>query len=267
MADAFLARYVTLVVFCGGRATRLQHLLNGKPKALVQLHGEPYLVRLLHYARSHDIRQCVLCISPSSGEIAAAVGDGSWFGLSVDYSIDTGLVENAGALWQALSQVRTSVMLCINGDTIVDIDFQDLVDHHVASGCIGTVVTSSRTDQPHPGAVEVGLDSRVRAIREDEQDRGIAIRQEAGFRYCSNSGVYVFDRARLENDWPLRLRIGKLEQGLLQHLASKTQLMAYDNDVRFLLDIGVLDRFQKAISLAKEISRFFPLGGRKRGRS
>lgn len=175
------------------------------------------------------------------------------------YSIDSGLVENAGAYWLARSLIFFPIAMCINGDTIVDVHFQHLLQAHMAMGAVATLVGSTRDNQPHTGAIEVSLDGWVRAIHEDEQDRGKIIKRSAICSYYSNSGVYVFDRERIEEVWPKRFRVGKLEQGLLKYLASKHMLWAYDNGTKFLLDIGVPKRLAEAKKQLIHISKFFPL--------
>src|SRR5687768_11706549 len=91
----------TAVVFCGGRGTRLQPILQGKPKALVEVADRPYLDGLLRSLRKAGVRRVVLCISGPTLAIAGQIGDGGRYGLRVRYTLDSGDVENAGALWSA----------------------------------------------------------------------------------------------------------------------------------------------------------------------
>src|SRR5437870_4174640 len=89
----------TVIVFCGGRATRLQSRLSGKSKALADIRGEPYLVSLLRWLKRHGAVDIVLCVSPFTSDVGTVIRDGSQFGLTVRYSMDAGNVENAGAFW------------------------------------------------------------------------------------------------------------------------------------------------------------------------
>ena len=93
-----LSRLCTAVVFCGGRATRLQGHLRGNPKALVLLDRRPYLHSLLHRFCDAGLKQVVLCVSPFTTDIIKLIRGGSEYGLRVRYSIDSGLRENADAL-------------------------------------------------------------------------------------------------------------------------------------------------------------------------
>lgn len=255
--DQNLAINCCAVVFCGGPAIRLQPILQGKPKALVELNESPYIVGLLRNLKGAGVRECVLCVSRLTLRIVHAVGDGTTLGLHVRYAIDDGTVENAGALWNALPPLEAPLLVCINGDTVVDVDLVRLLRAHRYWMPAVTLVGSTRDDQPHPGAIEVALDGWVRAIREDDQDRGMIITRHPGRRYLANSGIYVVDRKRLSVDWPVELRRGKLEQGILKYLAGKGCVWAYDNGERFLLDIGVPERLERAKQRLADIARFF----------
>jgi len=245
------------VVFCGGRATRLRSILHGLPKALIPLGTTPYLEGLLTLFRLSGIKKAVLCISPLTSVIEKIIGNGSRFGLEIHYSTDSGSVENAGALWQALRLIDTPLMLCINGDTVVDVDFRQLVHAHLRSGAIGNLVGSMRDDQPHPKAIEVGLDGWVKGVYELEQDAGKSIKTASHSLWMANSGVYVFDRRTIHRFWPPHLRVGKLEQGLLRTLSNKRLLWAFPNGDRYLLDIGTEDRLEQMQSEVNIIGSFF----------
>lgn len=245
------------VIFCGGRATRVQSVLDELPKALIPLDKTPYLDGLLKILRVAGIKKVVLCVSPFTSSISTYVGNGSRFNLDVRYSVDDGNVENAGALWAALPLTDTSLMICINGDTVVDVDFQNLVRTHVWHRGVATLVGSTRDDQPHPGAIEVGADGWVKGIYEFEQDEGKSVDIPSDSIRMSNSGVYVFDKKRLHRHWPSQHRVGKLEQGLLRLLAWKRLLWAFPNGDRYLLDLGTEARLQQARSDINQIGSFF----------
>ncbi|TFB09858.1 hypothetical protein E3V36_05525 [Candidatus Marinimicrobia bacterium MT.SAG.2] len=258
MKSMSLEYICTAVIFCGGKATRLRPILRGAPKALIKLNEQPYLDGLLKLLFRMGVRFVFLCISPPTIIIANSVGDGHRYGLTVKYTIDNGEVENAGALWNALPDLHTPLLLCINGDTIVDLNLPNLINAHIRSGAVATLVGSTRNNQPHPGAIEVSLDGWVNDMHEAAQDRGEQVIVAPSSARLSNSGVYVFDRTEIKNNWKPEHRTGKMEQGLLPYLASKRLLWAYNNGNRFLLDLGEPERLEEALLNLQRISGFFP---------
>lgn len=235
----------TVVVFCGGRATRVKRELRRLPKALVPLANEPYLVVLLKKLQRVGFANAIICTSPFTRDIVTELRKKSPRDLDIQFSEDSGKVENGGALWQAMKSIRTNTALCINGDTIVDLDHRTLVREHVKHRASVSIVVSSRADQPHPGGVVIRPDSWVDDIVEEELDRAESVGRKEGLRYMSNSGAYVVDREMLLKNWPKRFRAVKLETGLFRYLARKRRVWAFDNGNRYLLDFGSPDRLKK----------------------
>ena len=235
----------TVVVFCGGRATRVSSILRGLPKALVPIAGRPYLVSLLTKLKRIGFTRCVLCVSAFAPDIEKRLQSTRVLGLEIQFSKDSGTVESAGALWCAMDFIDTKTIMCLNGDTIVDVDYRVLIREHMKRRPIVSLVVSSRDDQPHPGGVVLGPNQWVKDITEEEQDRGKPVSRKNHLRYVSNSGVYVINGDRLRRDWPIRFRTGKLETGLFRYLARKNRVWGFDNVDRYLLDFGSPERLKK----------------------
>jgi NDP-sugar pyrophosphorylase family protein len=254
-----LADVCTAVVFCGGRGLRLRAYERGIPKALVRLGERTYLDRLLSTLWRAGVRKVVLCVSKYTEAIYAEVRSGHAYGLQITYSGDSGLVENGGALWRALPHVGTPLMLCINGDTVVDLDVSGFLHAHAASGATASLVASSRRDQPHPGAVEVGPDRWVCDLHEEAQDAGRDVLLRRNARGLSNSGVYAMQPGPLRHDSPALARGGKIEERLLRNLAWRGELWSYENGDRYLLDLGVPERLEQSRAELDRINEFFGL--------
>ena len=75
-----------VAILAGGLATRLRPITEKIPKSLVEVAGEPFIVRQLDYLRRQRVRDVVLCIGYLGEMIEAVVGDGSRFGLRVSYT-------------------------------------------------------------------------------------------------------------------------------------------------------------------------------------
>ena len=82
------AARVDAVVLVGGKGTRLAPLTDSRPKALVEVAGRPFADRQLALLRSDGATRIVYCIGHLGHQVRAHVGDGSRFGLAVDYVDD-----------------------------------------------------------------------------------------------------------------------------------------------------------------------------------
>ena len=84
------------VILAGGRGTRLGSLTDAMPKPMVRFHGRPFLEYLIEMLRNQGFTQLVLLLGYLPEPIQAHFGDGSRFGVDIEYSVtdvenDTGL--------------------------------------------------------------------------------------------------------------------------------------------------------------------------------
>src|SRR3954454_13297207 len=78
-----------IAILAGGLATRLRPITATIPKALVEIAGEPFLAHQLRLLRANGYRQGVLCVGYLGEMVRDFAGNGSGFGLSVEYSFDS----------------------------------------------------------------------------------------------------------------------------------------------------------------------------------
>ena len=92
-----------VAILAGGLATRLRPITENIPKALIEVRGEPFLAHQLRLLSQSGIERAVLCVGYLGERIQEYAGDGSRFGLHLDYSFDgPRLLGTAGAIRQAL---------------------------------------------------------------------------------------------------------------------------------------------------------------------
>jgi NDP-sugar pyrophosphorylase family protein len=92
-----------VAILAGGLASRLGPLTTEMPKCLLEVAGRPFIHTQLHQLSSQGVCRVVLCLGHLGERVAAAVGDGSAFGLEIVYSFDgPELRGTAGAIKRAL---------------------------------------------------------------------------------------------------------------------------------------------------------------------
>lgn len=78
--------HIKALVLCGGKGTRLRPLTTTLPKHLLPIANRPILFYVLDHIAEAGIKEVGIVISPGTGdEIRSAVGDGSRWGMAVDY--------------------------------------------------------------------------------------------------------------------------------------------------------------------------------------
>lgn len=112
-----------IAILAGGLATRLRPLTETVPKSLIEINGEPFIAHQLRLLRSAGLSHAVLCAGYLGEMIQAYVGDGSQFGIHVEYSFDgPRLLGTAGALRKA-QHLLGERFLVVYGDSYLPCDY------------------------------------------------------------------------------------------------------------------------------------------------
>ena len=123
-----------VAILAGGLATRLRPITETIPKALVEVAGQPFIIRQLDYLREQGVRCVVLCVGYLGDMIAAVVGDGAKFGMDVRYSPDgPTLLGTGGALKNALPLLGEHFFV-LYGDSFLPVDFVAVQRAYQTSG-------------------------------------------------------------------------------------------------------------------------------------
>jgi NDP-sugar pyrophosphorylase family protein len=134
-----------VAILAGGLATRLQPVTDRIPKSLVEVAGEPFVLRQLRYLASQGVREVVLCVGHLGEQVQAVVGDGQALGLSVRYSWDGAVaLGTGGALRQALPLIGRAFFV-FYGDSYLPIDFGQVerAFHGCGKSALMTVLRNS----------------------------------------------------------------------------------------------------------------------------
>lgn len=114
-----------VVILAGGLGTRLRSVAPNTPKALVPVAGRPFVEHQFDLLRKNGFTRVLLCVGHFANLIENHVGDGSRFGMSVQYSYeDPGmLLGTGGALINAIELLDDS-FLTIYGDSYLPTDYR-----------------------------------------------------------------------------------------------------------------------------------------------
>jgi MurNAc alpha-1-phosphate uridylyltransferase len=123
-----------VVILAGGLATRLYPVTRKIPKALIKIAGRPFIDHQLALLREKGVIQIVLCVGYLGEMIEEYVGDGSRWGLDVQYSYDGNvLLGTGGAVKKALSLLPDTFFI-LYGDSYLDIDYNAVIERFYDEG-------------------------------------------------------------------------------------------------------------------------------------
>jgi len=118
------------VILAGGRASRLRPLTQSVPKSLVPIKGHAFIHYQLTWLHRQGVTRIILCIGLMGDQIRQYVGDGSRWGMKVNF-VDEGedLLGTGGAIRLAFKQgVLAEKFLVIYGDSFLPINFRRVMN-------------------------------------------------------------------------------------------------------------------------------------------
>jgi NDP-sugar pyrophosphorylase family protein len=134
-----------VAILAGGLATRLGPLTETVPKSLLPINGEPFLAHQLRLLQSNGVQHVILCVGHLGQRIEQAIGEGSGFGLRVEYSYDGAtLLGTAGAIRTALPKLGENFFV-IYGDSYLACDYAAIEREFLRSSKLG-LMTVFRND-------------------------------------------------------------------------------------------------------------------------
>ncbi|MCP4265483.1 MAG: NTP transferase domain-containing protein [Candidatus Brocadiaceae bacterium] len=213
-----------VVILAGGKGTRLRPLTSQIPKPMVAVQGKPFLHHQLELIKSFGFKKVLLLVSYLGEQIESYFGDGSKFGLKIEYSYEETPLGTGGALKNAENRLLDEFLL-LNGDTLLPIDYGDLINHFNKFDKIGTVTAYNNTEKIVPNNIAVGISNMV---------VGYNKKDPKGMTHVDAGGM-VFKKDLL-NMIP-EGRICSLEEKILSVLINKKELAAFVSGQRFY-DIG-----------------------------
>ncbi len=168
------------VILAGGKGERLRPLTEDRPKAMIELMGNPIMAYQLHWLRSYGYKNLVVACGHRHEIIEDYFSDGAKWQINIEYEVEAQPLGRGGALKQALKRLPASQepILAINGDLITNLDLNDLLKFHTQHNPLATLVLVPLRS-PY-GIVELGEDSRV-----------IGFREKPELPYGVNAGIYM----------------------------------------------------------------------------
>ncbi|MEG3639108.1 nucleotidyltransferase family protein [Magnetococcus sp. PR-3] len=115
------------MILAAGKGTRLASWTEHTPKPLVPVAGEPVIFLTLARLARLGFSRVVINAHHLAERLIDAVGDGQRWGLQIQWSRESALLETGGGVCQALPLLDAPQFLVINGDVVWDLDLRPML--------------------------------------------------------------------------------------------------------------------------------------------
>jgi mannose-1-phosphate guanylyltransferase / phosphomannomutase len=118
------------VIMAGGFGTRLKPLTINRPKPMVPVANRPIMEHIVALLRRHGITDLVSILYFQPEHITSHFGDGSAFGVNMQYVTADADYGTAGAVRNAADLLGDDRVIVISGDVLTDFDLGDAIRSH-----------------------------------------------------------------------------------------------------------------------------------------
>jgi len=218
------------IILAGGKGTRLKPYTLSLPKPLVPIVDKPIIEIIILQLVKNGFDHITLTINHMAEIIRAFCGDGSKWGVKIDYSQEHKPLSTMGPL--TLIDDLPDTFLVMNGDVLTDLNFSEFYDNHIASKNIFSISSFERQHVNEYGVLEVNSESTL-----------IGFFEKPSQKFEVSMGIYMANREIL-NFIPQNKAYGF--DNLMYDLLEKERKVSVIKHDGYWLDIGRPDDYEKA---------------------
>lgn len=199
------------IILAGGKAERLGDAAAGKPKALVEIAGQPLICFQVARLRQAGVTRVIISCADGQREAFERVS-----GLGVDVIVAEErepLGRGGGLRFAAASRLDDGAIFALNGDELWDIDLAGMLTQHAQGNAAATLAVAP-------------LVSGFGVVDVDDENRVTGFREAPRLPFWVNCGMYVLGPEAIER-LPER---GDHERSTFPDLAKEGKLQAFRHE-------------------------------------
>lgn len=236
----------------GGKGTRIASVANDVPKPMIKICGKPILEYQIENLKACGLTDIILVIGYLGDVIKEYFGDGSQFGVKIEYFIEDSPLGTAGALFKMPQLTEDFLLLC--GDVIIDVDFNRFIAFHKSHKAWASLI-SHPNGHPYDSSLlvtEIVPPREVGGIPEDTHRVIYWMNKEDERLYYKNrvnAGIEIISPKLLKEtmkyfvprhpETPDKI---DLDRDVLKPNIKSGKIYAYDTP-EYIKDMGTPDRF------------------------
>jgi mannose-1-phosphate guanylyltransferase/phosphomannomutase len=135
----------------GGFGTRLRPLTMKIPKPMVPIMNQPMMEHIVNLLKNHSIKDVVSVLYFQPESIINHFGDGSRYGIKMQYVQAVADYGTAGSVKNAQEHLHERFII-ISGDVLTDFNLSKAIDFHISKGSKATILLTR-----HPTPLQYGI--------------------------------------------------------------------------------------------------------------
>src|SRR6185436_8104369 len=159
------------MILAAGYGERLWPLTADRTKPALPVLGKPLVGYVAEYLAHHGVEEAVVNLHHRPESVRDALGDGSQFGLRLEYVYEPVILGTSGALDNAKGFFQDGTFIVISGKLITDIDLRAAIETHRKQKALATLVLQRNDRRERFSVIETsaGLVTRFAGMPKPDQ--------------------------------------------------------------------------------------------------
>lgn len=176
---------VQAIIMAGGEGSRLRPLTCDRPKPMVPMLNRPVMEHAVDLLKKNGISDIGVTLQYMPQEITNHFGDGSDFGVNMQFFIEDSPLGTAGSVRNAAGFINETFVV-VSGDALTDFDLSEAIRFHRDKGAVATLVLTP---------VEIPLEYGVVITEKSGEIRRFLEKPGWGevFSDTVNTGIYILE--------------------------------------------------------------------------
>ncbi len=185
------------IIMAGGFGTRLRPLTMELPKPMVPVVNVPMMEHIVRLLKQHGMSDILSVLYYHPEAITSHFGDGSAFGIRMEYVLAAADYGTAGSIKNAEASIKDGRFLIISGDVLTDFDLSAAIEFHINNAADATIVLTRASNPLQYGIVITDANGKIERFLEKPSWGEV-------FSDTINTGIYILEPHVLELIPPAR---------------------------------------------------------------
>lgn len=174
-----------VVLMVGGLGSRLRPLTENTPKPMLKVGNKPILETIINNFKTYGFKDIILSVNYKADIVKSYFGDGSKFGVNIEYIHESKRMGTAGAL-SLMKEKLSESFFVMNGDLLTNVNFEHFLNFHFENNSVATMAVREYEYQVPYGVVN------------QNNGRIISIDEKPKQQYYVNAGIYILSPTLLD---------------------------------------------------------------------
>ena len=203
---------LTCLILAGGKGTRLRPITHSIPKPLVKVADKAIIDYSVEHCLYHKIKNFIILSGYLSDKIVSHF-DSTPLDESVRLSvIDSGDVDIIERIKQGIPSIKTKYLIILYGDTICDVNIDDILEFHKSHDSVATMATWQ-------------MRSNFGVIDSDDSGMVVNYREKPKMNIWMNIGYIILSTDKINDIYNF-----DTFQGFLKGLVESNNIYAYQHN-------------------------------------